>query len=335
MRPSWTLRARAAAGRLALVATLAASALSGTGCLAFQSGAMPGEPRGATFAAIQGARVRYLDTADLEPNDRERERAKPPVVLVHGFASSLETWVTVIPTLKRTHRVVALDLKGFGWTDRPEGDYSPEAEARLVLGLMSHLGIARFAIVGHSWGASVTLAAALAAPARIERIALYDAWAYEEQLPLFFHWARADLVGEALFGAYYSQRAEDRLGLAFFDKKYVTEELVNAADASLERPGTKAAALAAVRGQRYALTEDRYRTIKQKVLLLYGREDAVTLPKYGERLHREIADSRLILYPRCGHFPMIEAAEASTRDLHAFLLEGTPSATEASAKAAP
>ncbi|MBK6461480.1 MAG: alpha/beta hydrolase [Myxococcales bacterium] len=304
-------------------------ALSATGCLSFHSGPMPGEPKGATFASVAGARVRYTDTAAGD----EAEKKKPPVVLVHGFAATLETWTAVVPVLRRTHRVIALDLKGFGWTDRPEGDYSPDAEARLVLGLMTHLGVARAAVVGHSWGASVTLAAAMAAPERVERIAIYDPWAYEEQLPLFFHWARADGVGEALFGAYYTQRAEDRLTLAFFDKKYVTEELVSSVEAALERPGTKASALAAVRGQRYALVEDRYRTITQRALVMIGREDGVTLLKYGERLSRDLRNSRLIVYPQCGHFPMIEAAAASTRDLHAFLLEGAPQ--EPSSRVAP
>jgi pimeloyl-ACP methyl ester carboxylesterase len=301
-----------------------------TGCLAYHAGPMPGEPKDATFASVGGARVRYLDTATGDA----AEKKKPPVVLVHGFASSLETWTAVVPVLRRTHRVIALDLKGFGWTDRPEGDYSPAAEARLVLGLMTHLGVARSAVVGHSWGASVTLAAAMAAPERVERIAIYDPWAYEEQLPLFFHWARADGIGEALFGAYYTQRAEDRLTLAFFDKKYVTEELVGAAEAALERPGTKAAALAAVRDQRYALVEERYRTITQKALVMIGREDAVTLLKYGERLSRELKNSRLIVYPQCGHFPMIEAAAASTRDLQAVLLEGAEPAPQGAPEAA-
>ncbi len=67
----------------------------------------------------RGVRVRYLD-----------EGQGPPVVLIHGFASSLDTWRTVLPVLTRHHRVIALDLKGFGWTDRPAGDYSPEAQAR-------------------------------------------------------------------------------------------------------------------------------------------------------------------------------------------------------------
>ena len=311
------------------------------GCLSFHKGPMPGEPRDARFADIEGARVRYLDTEGAEaqaakPAEAKRETndeapasvavEKPTVVLVHGFASAIEAWSPVIPALSKTHRVVALDLKGFGWTDRPEGDYSPDAQARIVLKLLELRGVQKTALVAHSWGSSVALAAALAAPERFTKIALYDAWVYEDQLPTFFHWARAEGVGEMLFGLYYKQRADERMALAFFDKRYVTERLVEDVDAALERPGTVAAALAAVRGQRYAEVEAKYRTIDKPTLLLWGREDLVTPVKYGERLARELPNSRLVVYPRCGHFPMIEARDASNRDLIAFLTakDGTP-----------
>ncbi len=278
------------------------------GCMAFHSGPMPGEPKNATFATVDGTRVRYIDVGQ-----------GPAVVLVHGFASSLETWAGVIPALSQKHRVIALDLKGFGWTDRPEGDYSPEAQAQLVLHLMDLRGVDRASIVAHSWGASVALAAALAAPQQISRLALYDAWVYEEQLPPFFHWARSNGVGEMLFGLYYKERADEKMALAFFDKSYVTEELVDAVESAMDRPGTVAAALAAVRGQNYAAIQQRYRNVTQPTLLLWGREDIVTTSTFGERLSRDLPSSKLIVYPRCGHFPMIEASSASNRDLVSFL----------------
>jgi pimeloyl-ACP methyl ester carboxylesterase len=175
-----------------------------SGCLSFHRGPMPGEPKAATFADIEGTRVRYLDTGG------EGE----PVVMIHGFASSLETWDAVRPAIEKNRRIIAMDLKGFGWTDRPEGDYSPEAQARLVLGLMTQRGVDRATIVAHSWGASVALAVALMSPERVQRMALYDAWVYEAQLPPFFHWSRAPGVGEALFSLYYPERADERMSLA-------------------------------------------------------------------------------------------------------------------------
>ncbi|MBI4701347.1 MAG: alpha/beta fold hydrolase [Deltaproteobacteria bacterium] len=301
-------RLRARAGATFVLAL--AAALGAVACLGFHQGPMPGEPRKASYASVAGARVRYVDRG-----------TGPAVVLLHGFASALETWQDVIPDLERRHRVLALDLKGFGWTDRPEGDYSPAAQARLVLDLMAERGIERAAVVAHSWGAAVALALALAAPARVTRLALYDAWIYEEQLPTTFLWSRTGGVGEILFGLFYEERADEKIALAFYDRGLVSESLVEDIDRAFARPGTKAAALAAVRGQRFADVQDRYRSIALPALLLWGREDRVAPLGYGERLARDLRRSRLAVYPRCGHFPMIEARAASTADLVAFLDE--------------
>jgi pimeloyl-ACP methyl ester carboxylesterase len=281
--------------------------------MSFHSGPMPGEPEGASFASVLDTRVRFSDVG-----------SGPAVVMLHGFASSLDSWGPVIPALAERHRVLALDLKGFGWTDRPPGDYSPKAQADLVLTLMSQRGIDEAAIVAHSWGSSIALAIALAAPERVTKLALYDAWVYEEQLPPIFHWARTRGIGEAMFGAFYRERPEEKIALAFYDRAYVTKELVQTLERALDRPGTIAAALAAVRGQRYAAVQREYRRVTQPTLLLWGRDDAVSPISFGERLSRELRRARLIAYPRCGHFPMIEAETASTRDLLDFLTKDGP-----------
>ncbi len=280
------------------------------GCLAFHRGAMPGEPADATFLELEGARVRYID----------RGRG-PPVVLIHGYSASLDTWNAVVPVLEKKHRVLALDLKGFGWTDRPPGDYSPRAQAHLVKALMDARGVEQAAIVAHSYGASVALTLALDFPDAVSRLALYSGYVYEDQVPAFFLWSRAGGVGESLFALYYGERLDDRVALAFYDRRYVTEELVDAYEKALSRPGTRAAALAVARGQRYSDLERRYGTIDKPTLLLWGREDRVTPLSYGERLSRELPRAHLVVFPRCGHFPMIEAAAESTAELARFLEE--------------
>lgn len=282
------------------------------GCLAFHTGPMQGEPEGARFADIEGARIRYRD-----------EGEGSPVVLVHGFASALEAWATVTPMLRERHRVLSLDLKGFGWSDRPDGDYSPEAQARIVLALMDARGIDRADFVGHSYGASIVLQLALIAPERVRRIAIYDGFAYNSQLPAFFHVARAEGFGEAMFATWYGERVEDRMALAFYDRSFVTMRLIDDVEAALRRPGTYAAALAAVRAMHYERLEPRYREITAPVLLLWGREDRVTPVAVGERLARDLPGARLVVYPRCGHFPMIEHAAQSTAELVRFLDDAT------------
>lgn len=278
------------------------------GCHHFHAGPLPGTPQSATFLEVDGVRLHYSDTGD-----------GPAVVLIHGFGSSLEIWHGVTPALSQNHRVIAVDLKGFGWSARPEGNYSPDEQARLVLALMSKLGVQKADVVGHSWGASVTLALALRAPERVHRLALYGAWVYEEQLPPFFLWARAWGVGEFLFSAFYGERLEEQVAHAYFDPSSIPQARIEAIEKLFARPGTKAAALTAVRDQRYDKVQKRYKTIKHPTLLLWGRDDQIARLHFGERLRADLPNSELKVYPRCGHIAMLEAADATTSDLVEFL----------------
>jgi pimeloyl-ACP methyl ester carboxylesterase len=278
------------------------------GRFAFHCGPLPAEPRSAKFAEVGGARVRYVDLGE-----------GPAVVLVHGFASSLDTWAHVAPMLARRHRVLAFDLKGFGWSDRPEGDYSPRAQAELLLEFLAWRGVDRAALVGHSFGASVVLQAALLMPLVVDRLALYDAFVYQEQLPSFFHWSRIGGVGEALFALFYRERPEERIRLAFHDRRFVTPHLVDDVERALDRPGTLAAALETVRACDYTAIQARYRSVSAPALILWGREDRVTPLAFGQRLARDLVGARFAVYPHCGHFPMIEGAKESTSDLAEFL----------------
>ena len=273
----------------------------------FHAGPLPGEPTGATFANIADSRVHYVDRG-----------VGQAVVLMHGFGSSLEVWNELVPELARGHRVIAVDLKGFGWTDRPEGDYSPSAQAEMVWALLDHLEVRRAALVGHSWGASVALAMALSAPKRTTRIALYAAWAYEEQLSYSFRWARIDGVGESLMGLYDPALIRGQMATAFFDASYVTARRVRDVQTAMALPGAGAAALATMRGMRFTAQQARYSSLRLPSLVLWGQQDRISTTAFGQRLAADLG-ATLIMFPRCGHFPMLEAEEASSLALACFL----------------
>jgi len=305
------------------------------GCMSWHGGTLPGAPDDATYLTLRDTSVHFVDDRQEDPN-------APVVVLIHGFASSIGVWTGIRQTLHAAgFRVLALDLKGFGWTGRPapdgEHDYSPAEQARIVRAFLDARSVHRASIVAHSYGSSVALQLALDIPERIERIALYDAWVYAEQLPTTFHWARAGGVGELIFAGFYSERPDDKIALAFHDPEIIPEALIDNVRDQLSRPGTQAAALAAVRSMRYDEVQTRYSEIAQPTLLLWGREDAVTTLEHGERLSNQLPDARLNVYPQCGHFPMIEAARPSTRDLLAFLseAEAAPEVAPAAPAAAP
>ncbi|HVK84162.1 MAG TPA: alpha/beta fold hydrolase [Kofleriaceae bacterium] len=291
------------------------------GCPQFHAGPLPGAPTDATFVDVGGVKVRYREAGQ-----------GPAVVLIHGFAASSDSWQTVQPVLAKHHRVIAIDLKGFGWTSRPGGDYSPAAQAQLAWSVLDQLGVTDVAIVGHSWGSSVALSMAVARPERVRRVALYDAYVYDDQVPSFFRWADRGAIGEALFALYYRQRIEERVPLAYFDDRWVTQARVEHVEHEMARPGTVAAALATVRGHHFAALHRKLTSFRRPVLLLWGEDDDVTPLRFAHRLLAELPNARLETYPRCGHLPMVEAHGPSTRDLLTFLAEdGRPDGSDRNA----
>ncbi len=301
-----------------LASVVAMAAL--TGCPRFHASKFEDAPRGATFVTVGDVSVRYKESGQ-----------GPAVVLLHGYGASADSWAPVQPHLARDHRVISIDLKGFGWTTRPDGDYSPAAQATMVWGVLDQLGVTDVAIVGHSWGSSVALSMAVAQPDRVRRVALYAAYVYDEQVPSFLRWAQKPGLGEVIFSLYYKERIEDRAALAYFDERWVTQARVDRVEADLERPGTVAAALATARGHHFERLHAQLRSFTKPVLLLWGDDDQVTPVRFGVRLERELADARLVRYARCGHIPMVEANGPSTRDLAAFLAESPAPPTRAPA----
>ncbi|MGO4387315.1 alpha/beta fold hydrolase [Microvirga sp. 2YAF29] len=139
----------------------------------------------------------------------------PPVVLLHGFPQTHAMWHRIAPTLAQTHRVVCMDMRGYGWSTAPKGDakhetYSKRAMAKDVIRVMEALGHVHFAVVGHDRGARVGYRLALDHPGRVERLALLDI------LPTYHVWEQmhAGKVPEAHWG-YLSQpypKPEEEIG---------------------------------------------------------------------------------------------------------------------------
>ncbi|PVE26345.1 alpha/beta hydrolase [Microvirga sp. KLBC 81] len=129
----------------------------------------------------------------------------PPVVLLHGFPQTHVMWHHLAPALAETHKVVCMDLRGYGWSVAPKGDakhetYSKRAMGQDVIRVMEALGHVRFAVAGHDRGARVGYRLALDHPGRVERLALLDI------LPTYHVWEqmKAGKIPEAHWG-YLSQ----------------------------------------------------------------------------------------------------------------------------------
>jgi pimeloyl-ACP methyl ester carboxylesterase len=91
----------------------------------------------------------------------------PAVVLLHGWPQHWWAWRKVIPALAVDHRVISPDLRGFGWSDAPPGDYDKESLAADILALLEQLDLGSVELIGHDWGGFVGFLVCLRAPDRV------------------------------------------------------------------------------------------------------------------------------------------------------------------------
>lgn len=316
------------AWRAATLVTSMATGLAATACMpSFYANRLPDTPSAATFVEVDGVSLHYRRLRTAAAHAAQQ----PTVVLIHGYGASLESWSAIQDVLGADFDVIAFDLKGFGWSTRPDGDYSPKAHAQLVLHALAKLGVSNVVLIGHSWGSSVVMSMALLAPAQVQRVGLVSAYLYDEQVPNFFRWAQVPGIGEMLFALYYDQRVEERVPLAYHDVSYATQERVDFVEAELKRPGAIAAALATARGHHFGELALQYPRVTVPVLVLWGANDQVTPLRFGERLVKQLPDATLHVLPQCGHMPMIEARNGVVAALQAFLapVRSTPRAAGA------
>jgi len=248
-----------------------------------------------------------------------------PVVLLHGFGASAYSWRKVMPGLAggpRGHRVVAIDLNGFGYTERPKARarYTREAQAKLVLDTLDALGIARAHIIGHSYGGGLTLYLAQEHPERFRTMVLVDSSA-----PTYANDRRSRAAAFRPLTGFFVRtialrRSMVRKGLlhSFYDDRLVTPELVEAYYDRLVVEGATDAF--------YGLTAPapagetvRLEKIAVPTLVVWGAHDELIAPEVGRRAAARLPHAEFVLFDNSGHLPMEEEPEAFLRAVLPFL----------------
>lgn len=280
------------------IAPLVLCACTMAGCVRFQSGpSSPLEANERIFVEGRG----QLRVVDLNPE------AKETVLLVHGYGGSLASFRPIMSRLAERYRVLAVDLPGFGRSDKRHGDYSPLGLADVLAQVLDQKGVRRAHVIGHSWGSSVALAFALRHPARLDRLVVASSFVFDDQLLPLFRWTRASRgLGRFLYAMIYREAMGERLYLNFHDPALVSEDVVDEVKRGTRSPGAVAAAVEAAHRMNLDELQLQYRHVSAPTLVLWGRDDRVAHIAYGERLARLLPRAHLVVLPQCGHIPMWE-----------------------------
>jgi pimeloyl-ACP methyl ester carboxylesterase len=118
---------------------------------------------------IEGVSHRWVTAGGVRFHYAEAGSGDDVVLCLHGWPQHWYEWRHLVPALADRHRVIALDLRGFGWSDAPEDGYEKENLADDVLAVLDELGIERVKLVGHDWGGWIGFLLCLKAPQRFDK----------------------------------------------------------------------------------------------------------------------------------------------------------------------
>lgn len=267
-----------------------------------------------------------------------REGDGPPLILLHGFGGSSWSWREVVPELAKAHQVVAIDLHGFGWTERPREPeaYTLRGQERLVLTVADRLGFERFDLMGHSYGGAISIFLAGRNPERVGKLVLVDA-----AMPRYGRDRRQRVFASRTLARFFVRsvgltegRVRRGLEAAFADDSRVTEELVNAYLERLRVEGLEDAFYGLTAPARDAGDpEVELSSLRAEVLLVWGEQDELIRPAAGEKMASQIPGARLEVLPACGHNPMEECPEAFLAVVEPFLERSAPATTSGASEA--
>lgn len=251
-----------------------------------------------------------------------------PVLLIHGFGASTFTWRHIAPELAKTHRVIAVDLKGFGQSDKPFDDrYSVIDQAELLAQLIEDRDLRNLTIIGHSFGGGIALLLALESDqrldGRISKLVLLDSIAYPQDVPVFFRMLNMPFVSQiGVRVVPPSVQARIALRIAYLDDSKFGDSEVDAYAAPLR---TAAGKHAIIHSARQIMPEDldaiaaRYNSIEMPTLIVWCDHDRIVPLEVGIKLRRSLPNSSLRLVQDCGHMPQEEQPEATLGLLKGFL----------------
>jgi pimeloyl-ACP methyl ester carboxylesterase len=276
----------------------------------------------AELPRVEGVSHRRVRARGVEFHVAEAGEGEDVVLCLHGWPQHWYEWRFLMPTLAGRYRVLALDLRGFGWSDAPRDGYEKEEMASDVLAVLDRLGLERVKLVGHDWGGWIGFLLCLREPRRFERflalnivppwVSLRNAvphlWRFWYQqvvlapgLGYRLH-RRGEFVRKVLVGGSVRKDAWTQEALAAFADSFTDPAHARAA-VQMYRVFNWREVWPVMRG-RYA---DAH--LEVPTLMVFGEDDFALRPQMLGGYQRHAEEMRVELVPGCGHFIADERPE--------------------------
>jgi 2-hydroxy-6-oxonona-2,4-dienedioate hydrolase len=262
------------------------------------------------FTNVNGSMIRYLEDG---PSDCKT------LIFLHGIGASAERWSRVIPTLSREYRVIAPDIIGFGYSDKPVVEYTMDFFIDFFESFLDNLGISEASIIGSSLGGHIATEFAIRFPHMVEKLVLVSpAGMMRKSTPTLDRYIMA-----ALYPEY--QRVYEVFSEMVYDSNTINQETLMDFVNRMNLPSAKYAFMSTLSGIRYAprLT-GRLSNITAPTLLMWGENDTtIPLAEYAHQYNEIPNMEELVVIKKCGHIAPIERPATFNRIVLRFLKRTT------------
>ena len=265
---------------------------------------------------------KLIDVKGVQTNVHDTGKGFP-VFMIHGSGPGVTAWANwrlVMPALSQQRRVIAPDMLGFGFTERPtDKQYNMDRWIQHCIDLLDTLGIEQTDLVGNSFGGALALALTIRHPQRVRRLVLMGSVGVPFEITSAL---------DEVWGYQPSFETMRRLlDLFAYDRSLVNDELAELRYQASIRPGFQEsfAAMFPAPRQRWVdamvSQEEDIRALKQETLIIHGREDQVIPLQTSLTLAQWIDNAQLHVFGHCGHWTQIEHSTRFTQLVSHFLSE--------------
>ena len=256
--------------------------------------------------SVWGLNVRYVDTGKAVEG--------PVALLLHGLADSLISWYCNIDFLADAgYRVIAIDLPGFGESDKPSHlEYDPGSAADFVYDFCQKLGIEKLSLVGNSAGGLIAGLFALEHPTVVEKLVLVDSAGLGRKVSWLLRAISVPILGDMV----YRPKLNSMIGLSkrlFYQPPAILEELLPEMDRIKLLPGASMATVRSIRSsinlrglRRKWQILSRLKQSEVPLMVIWGADDFIIPVSHAEAARRELPQCDVQVLPEFGHWPQME-----------------------------
>ena len=243
------------------------------------------------FLEMDGNKIRYLESGS----------SKKTMVLVHGLGASAERWTNVIPLLSNSFRVIVPDLIGFGYSDKPIADYTPDFFSDFLGKFFSKIGISQPFLVGSSLGGQISAEFVANNPESVQKLILVSpAGIMKQSTPALDAYIMAALYPNEL-------SAKNAFEMMEGSGNTVEQEIVSGFIERMHLPNAKLAFMSTILGLKNSDSiATKLKTITIPTMIIWGSKDPVIPIVHADQFVSSIQDCRLFRMDGCGHTPYVQ-----------------------------